>query len=207
MPTADLFQLVQIAYWLALATWFGGVLFVAVTAPVVFRTVRDNNPILPHVLSVNLEGQHGTLLAGSIVGNVLGRLARVQLVCGAVLLLAFVAHVFVIDLDGDNRTAAVLRALLLAGAGGVALYDNRVVWPRMWRQREVFVANADEPDVANPAKDEFDRGQRQSMTLLMTVLFLLVGLILFSASITPKRRTSTTPIAQPAAAGAADARP
>ena len=29
MSRADLFQLVQIVYWLALATWFGGVLFVA----------------------------------------------------------------------------------------------------------------------------------------------------------------------------------
>ena len=64
MSRADLFQLVQIVYWLALATWFGGVLFVAIAAPAVFRTVRENNPVLPHVLSVNLEGQHGTLLAG-----------------------------------------------------------------------------------------------------------------------------------------------
>src|SRR3954454_21167129 len=66
MPSSDLYQIVQIVYWLALATWFGGVLFVAISAPVILRTVRENNPILPHVLSVNLEGQHATLLAGSI---------------------------------------------------------------------------------------------------------------------------------------------
>ena len=37
-----------------------------------FRTVRESNPLLPLVLSVNLDGQHGTLLAGSIVSNLLG---------------------------------------------------------------------------------------------------------------------------------------
>ena len=82
MSRADLFQLVQIVYWLALATWFGGVLFVAMAVPAIFRTVGENNPVLPHVLSVNLEGQHGTLLSGSIVGSLLARLARVQLICG-----------------------------------------------------------------------------------------------------------------------------
>ena len=58
-----------------MATWFGGVLFVAVAAPIIFRTVRESNPVLPTVLSVNLENQHGTLLAGSIVGNLLATLA------------------------------------------------------------------------------------------------------------------------------------
>src|SRR5215212_915368 len=113
MPSSDLYQIVQIVYWLALATWFGGVLFVAMSAPIILRTVRENNPVLPHVLSVNLEGQHGTLLAGSIVGGILARLARLQLACAGVLLLALVAHFFVANMDGSNRTAAIIRTALL----------------------------------------------------------------------------------------------
>ncbi len=50
------FQLIQIVFWLALSTWFGAVLFIAVAAPIIFRTVRESNPVLPMVLSVNLEG-------------------------------------------------------------------------------------------------------------------------------------------------------
>jgi hypothetical protein len=187
MSRADLFQLVQIVYWLALATWFGGVLFVAIAAPVVFRTVRENNPVLPHVLSVNLEGQHGTLLAGSIVGSLIARLARLQLACGGVLVLALVAHLFVANVEGANGTAAIIRTALLLAAGGVALYDGWLVWPQVWRHRQEFIDHADEPEVANPAKDEFDRGQRRSVTLLMAVLFLLLGVILFSGNITPRR--------------------
>ena len=64
----------QIVYWLALATWFGGVVFVALSAPVVFNTVRQSNPILPRVLSVNVEDQHATLLDGTIVGNLIAPL-------------------------------------------------------------------------------------------------------------------------------------
>ena len=186
MSRVDLFQLVQIVYWLALATWFGGVLFVAMAAPVIFRTVRESNPVLPHVLSVNLEGQHGTLLAGSIVGSLLARLAWVQLLCGGGLLLAIVAHFFVANLSGANQTAAIIRTALLFAAGAVALYDGWYLWPQVWRHREEFIENADEPDVANPAKDQFDRGQRRSVALLMAVLFLLLGVILFSGNITPR---------------------
>jgi hypothetical protein len=81
---------VQIVYWLALSTWFGGVLFVALAAPVIFNTVRESNPILPTVLSVNLENQHSTLLAGSIVGNLIERLTRIEYACAAALLLGMV---------------------------------------------------------------------------------------------------------------------
>ena len=193
MSRADWFQLVQIVYWLALSTWFGGVLFVALAAPVVFRTVRDNNPVLPHVLSVNLEGQHATLLAGSIMGNLLARLARFQLACAAALLAAMVAHLFLANLDGANHTGAIIRTALLLAAGGVVLYDGWVVWPQLWRHRQEFIEHADEPDVANPAKDEFDRGQRRSVTLLMAVLFLLLGVILFSGNITPRRAAPELP--------------
>jgi hypothetical protein len=102
-------------YWLALATWFGGVLFIAVAAPIIFRTVRDHGPVLPSVLSVNLEGQHGTLLAGTIVGNLLSRLAQVGLACAGILLLALIAHPFIIDMTDANGTAAVLRSIMFLG--------------------------------------------------------------------------------------------
>jgi hypothetical protein len=65
-----------------------------------------------------------------------------------------------------------------------------VVWPEIWRHRQQFIDHADEPEVANPAKDQFDRGQRRSVTLLMVVLFLLLGIILFSGNITPRRAVS-----------------
>src|SRR5438128_371130 len=89
------FQVVQIVYWLALSTWFGAVVFLLVAPPVILRAVRDADPLLPGVLSVNLDGQHGTLLAGSIVGKLISSTHRIQLACCAAVALAVVAQWFV----------------------------------------------------------------------------------------------------------------
>ena len=94
MPLMDTaFHFVQMLFWIALSTWFGGVLFVAAASRVVFQTVREIDPILPTVLSVNLEGQHGTLLAGSIMANLLAMLRTVELLLrrAQALLLALVS--------------------------------------------------------------------------------------------------------------------
>lgn len=179
-----LFQLIQIVYWLGLATWFGGVLFVAIAAPVIFRTVRENNPLLPHVLSVNLENQHGTLLAGAIVGNLLRMLVRVQAVCAGALFLALGAQWFWVNLhDRSQLITIILRSALFVAAVILMAYDALSVAPKMWRHRQEYLDHADEPDIANPAKDQFDRLHHESVTILGIVLFVLLGMVLFSGSV------------------------
>ncbi len=176
-----LFQLVQVIYWLALSTWFGGVLFITAAAPVVLRTVRQSNPVLPHVLSVNLEGQHATLLGGTIIGNLISMLSRIELICAAVLLLTMGGQWFLIDIQNRwNLASAFVRSALYVAATGLVIYDWWFLWPRMWAAREKFIENADDPDIANPAREQFDRYQRESVTLLSTLLFLLLGIVLFS---------------------------
>ena len=48
------FHFVQMLFWVSLSTWFGGVLFVAAASRVIFQTIRESDPLLPTVLSVNL---------------------------------------------------------------------------------------------------------------------------------------------------------
>jgi hypothetical protein len=187
------FTLNQILYWLALATWFGGVLFIAIAAPIIFRTVRDGNPFLPSVLSVNLEGQHGTLLAGSIVGNLLTVLRRVSLACAAVLLVTMIGQWIMLGFDGENLVQPVVRAALLAAAVVLVVYDWRVVWPKVWKFRQEYIDHADEPDVANPAKDHFDRYHQESVRLLSILLAILLAMVLFSGNIRPAAITLTMP--------------
>jgi hypothetical protein len=181
------FPLVQTLYWIALATWFGGVLFIAVAAPVIFRTVKEHNPILPSVLSVNLEGQHGSLLAGTIIANLIAQLVRIELLCAGTLLVALVGQWFVTDTRGDNWLFPLLRSAMYLAAVGFVDYDWRVIWPKIRLFRDQYIQHADEPDVANPANDEFNRYQHESELLLRIRLALLLALILFSANITPKR--------------------
>lgn len=181
-----LFQVVQIIYWLALATWFGSGLFIAMAAPVVFQVVRRNNPILPGVLAVNLDGQHATLLANSIVAELMNRLNRLQVLCAAALLLALIAQPFVINMAERNTVAAVLRSVLFVLAAALVVYHWLALWPRIMRFRQEYIEHADEPEIANPAKEQFDREHHRSVWLLQAIVFLLLGVILFSANITPK---------------------
>lgn len=187
MESADLFQLVQIVYWLALATWFGGVLFIAIAAQVIHRTVRDAKPVLPNVLAVNLDDQHATLLSGSIVSNLLQRLTMIELICAAAMSAASLGQIFLIDLTSTNRVAMIMRVTMLLIAAGIVVYHWRVVWPKIEVFRKQYIDHADEPEIANPAKDQFDQEQKQSVTLLMIVLFLLLGILLFSGNITPAK--------------------
>src|ERR1700759_3634921 len=109
------YMLIQFLYWLPLATWFGGVLFVTVAAPIIFRTVRESDPTLPMVLSVNLEGQHATLLAGSIVANLLAMLIRVELACAAALLAALIGQWFALR-SSHQILLSVVRSAIYLGA-------------------------------------------------------------------------------------------
>jgi hypothetical protein len=74
---------------------------------------------------------------------------------------------------------------MIAIALAIAVFDRVVVWPRVFRFRQEYLDHADEPDIANPAKENFDREHHRSVTLLSAVLFLLLGTILFSANISP----------------------
>src|SRR5437867_8749948 len=90
------FDLIQVLYWLALSSWFGGVLLIAIAAPIIMRAMREEKPILPGVLSVNLESQHGTLLGGSIIGRIMDLLFRVELACAAVLFVTIAAQLILL---------------------------------------------------------------------------------------------------------------
>ena len=197
------FPLVQTLYWIALATWFGGVLFIAIAAPIVFRTVKEHNPILPTVLSVNLEGQHSALLAGTVVSNLIAQLVRIELLCAATLLVALVGQWFVTDTRGDAFLLPLIRSAMYLAAVGFVVYDWRVIWPKIRLFRDQYIHHADEPDVANPANDEFNRYQHESELLLRIRLALLLALVLFSANITPKRAEIPFPTARAATPPAA----
>src|SRR5258706_10965807 len=86
-----LFMLVQTVYWIALSVWFGGLLFISIIWPIIYRTIADADPTLPTVLSVNLEKSHGSLLAGHVVAHILRLFSTRPLGCPGALLLLLLA--------------------------------------------------------------------------------------------------------------------
>src|SRR3954465_208660 len=146
----DPFLFIQFFYWLSLSTWFGGVLFVTIAAPIIFRTIRESDPTLPTVLSVNLEGQHATLLAGSIVANLLSMLVRIELACAAAVGVAIVAQGFLVEHVGAPLVSSVLRTALFLAAVAISIYDWRVLSPRIWRDPRGDIQKAANPPGAHP---------------------------------------------------------
>jgi hypothetical protein len=183
MSLALLFTIVQVLYWVALSAWFGSAFFVAIAAPIILRTVREHQPLLPSVLSVNLEGQHGTLLGQTIIGALIGPLHRIALISAAVLLATLVAQWIIIHPRNAEIVAPALRSALFVAAVALLIYDWRVAWPRTWQYRQEYLDNADNPEIANPALDRFERATATTVLNLQIILGLLLGMILFSTNI------------------------
>jgi len=181
-----LFMLVQTVYWLALSVWFGGLMFIAIIWPIIYRTIGDYNPTLPTVLSVNLEKQHSSLLAGDVVANILRLFSRVQLLCAGTLVLTLIAQWGVMDLSQRNKLHAIIRGALFIAAATITLYDRYLIWPKLMQHRQTYIDHADEPEIANPAKDQFDRYQQESARLLSIQLVLLSLMMIFSGVVTPR---------------------
>jgi hypothetical protein len=179
------FLLIQTLYWLALAFWLGGVMFVAIAAPIIHRTIRQAHPNLPDVLSVNLENEHGSLLAGSIVGNLLRMLSSVQFFCAGIMLLMLIGQWFLMSRSNQAIVHGILRSSLFVGAVMLASYDRWILSPRIWHFRQEYIDHADEPELANPAKDQFDRYHRESVRVLFMLWGLLSLIVVFSSVVQP----------------------
>jgi hypothetical protein len=178
------FQLIQSIYWLALATWFGGAMFVALAWPIILATVRQEDPTLPRVLSVNVDHDHAGLLAGTIIGAIVRQVGLVQLGCAVAMLGPLIAQWFLMSSTYHNLIGGVARCTFYAGAVILLIYDRRVLWQRLWKARQEFIDNADDPEVANPIRERFNKHQRDSMFAMLLQLALLSLTIVFSSVIT-----------------------
>jgi hypothetical protein len=130
------------------------------------------------------------------VANLLKQLVQIELICAGGLLLALVGHWWVTDTSGQHWLLPLVRSAMYLAAVGVVLYDWLSLSPKIEGARDLYVEHADEPEVANPAKDEFDRLHRESVNLLFVRVALLLAMILFSAGITPKRALIQLPSSQ-----------
>jgi len=178
--------LVDAIYWLALATWFGTVLLSVIAPPIVLRVIREADPTLPRVLSVNLDAQHSVLLASNVIIEVLGTLFRLQAACAMALLPALVAKWLISDIAGLRVMVPIMVTALYIGAAGFHYYAWRIVLPKVAAHRAKFIEHADDPDIANAELDQFDRYSSEASSVVRNLLFVLLGMILFSSAMLPR---------------------
>jgi hypothetical protein len=177
------FQLIQTLYWLSLTLWLGGTLFIVLCWPIILNVLREEDPTLPRVLSVNVDHDHAALLAGTLVGALVKNFGRIQLACSGIVLATLAAQWFVVVLDSYGMLAGIARGALYFGALGLLLTDRFSVWPRVWAAREAFIEHADDPEIANPIRERFNQNQLTSIRLMLLQLTLLSLMIVFSVMI------------------------
>ncbi len=185
MSVAMISPLIDALYWLSLATWFGCVLTSAIVPPIIMRVILHADPTLPRVLSVNLDKQHSTLLAGDVIGAILATLFRLEAFCALALVLPLVGKWFTIHRTGVNLLVPILVTALYLLALAFLLYGWRIVWPKVLKHRQTYLDNADDPDIANVELDAFDRYSTELFSVVRNMLFALLGAILFSAAMQP----------------------
>lgn len=173
--------LINIVYWLALSIWFGGSVFIAIAAPIIFTELAEQDPTLPRVLSVNLDGEHATLLGGELVSKLLDGLWRVTVFCLIALAVTLVSQWVLIILQRDSLGPAIVRTSLLIAAGGVAYFNATRVRPRATTLRSSYVDAADDPEKAEPLRESFNKAQGETVLMLQIEVFVLLGLVAFSA--------------------------
>jgi hypothetical protein len=180
------YQTVQIFYWLVLAIWLGGIVFLAIAAPVIFRTVRRLDVRSGKYTDPNLIDEQTAVVAGEVVGMLLARLGQVQMVCATALLPLMIAQLVVADMSGTNFMAAILRFVLWAVAVGLLLYEWRSHYPRTWELRRRFLADAGDPEKADGSRAAFEREHRRSEQLFLAMICIVIGMVMLSANITPR---------------------
>jgi hypothetical protein len=177
----DGLTVIAIFYWLALAAWFGSVLFVAATTAIIHRTVEEADPTLPTVLSVNLEGRHAALLGGRIVGDLLSRLWTIEVLAMLVLAITTLGEWLYVLNGGRDVLLPAVRTVLLVAAGVAAWYGNRHLRSKAEAHRDQYVEVADDPEASQAEAEQFNAAQANASSMLVFELGALAGLVLFTA--------------------------
>ncbi|HVX85166.1 MAG TPA: hypothetical protein VH253_10160 [Phycisphaerae bacterium] len=167
------------AWWLGLAAYFGGMLALAVAAPVLFHTTRAQHISMPGIASPPLD--MGNETGGEIFGNILNAFAYVEVVALLLLLVGLLGK-----LRAGTRVSHVL-AVLYAVLALTVLVDLGYVRPKVWNTREtVRELAATAPGGAAgaafspPAKQSFDALHALSERLGQVKFWLLLAMLILS---------------------------
>jgi len=157
-------------FLLGLSVWLGGLAFIAVGAPAMFKVNRALGP--------------------QLVGAAMGAFTPVTYVCAALMLVGWLAEL-------RNNPSA--RAVLLCRAQGVciaamliiAVYAGRVVMPDLTAMQpqvvQIAARNPNAKVADNPIRARFDKAHKQYRSLTSLVVLLgLTTLGIFCARVSRK---------------------
>jgi len=182
-------------YWLALGTWLGAMVMLAIAAATAFQVSREHGVTLP---SMQYEGSHlagrdAEVFAGHVVGGMIDKLAIVQMACAVLIFITLLLQLTAFRATLHLRPGSagnVLRVLLLVVVLALLKFDRIHVNPTIHEHRTAMY----EPDISETAyttaRAAFDRYHKLSENVGKATVFLLIGAMFTSAfALHPKRDT------------------
>jgi len=148
--------------FLSLVLWIGGIVFFAIMAPTVFHTLPTR------------------LMAGTLVGNLLGKLHWIAICSGIVFLISSLLYS---RLSDGTAHVFAMRHILICGMLALTLVSQFWITPRMITLR-AQVTNFDTAATLNqPERVQFDALHHWSERIEQVILLMGLVVIYLTASI------------------------
>ncbi|MFA9480405.1 DUF4149 domain-containing protein [Phycisphaerales bacterium AB-hyl4] len=191
------FRFTQGLYYLALGTWFGALVMLAIAAAITFRTLEEHAFVLQTGLlhAAGVEPDHAAdaprIFAGEVVGQIIQGLTWLQAICAlvAIACLLLQTTLFRRRLANAGRSRAnLLRTLLVVGPALVLLLNVFWINPNVWQSREAMYDPARTETQRIEARLIFDHHHRLSeRTTGGAALMLAVAVLIspFAFRVTP----------------------
>ncbi|MGJ8635368.1 MAG: hypothetical protein ACSHX5_00790 [Phycisphaerales bacterium] len=159
------FELVHV---LALSVWMGAIALSGVVAAVIFPMMGKLKPTLGSY--PGYEGDHSTLTAGIVAGNIFLGVDTAQFVCASLALGSFIA--MIIKGYAISSLTRVLRSVLLLMTMGVLSYHLFLLMPGMTDDLSNYweAAKLGDTEVADFFKDSFMSNHEKAANSLKGLL-------------------------------------
>lgn len=173
-------------HFLALGTWFGAILMLAISAAMTFQTVRTYQPTLdlPPYNQPELASRSDAILAGAIVGRSLQGLKWVQIICATLVVVTLAVQMTAFRsylLKSRTSLLNITRLGLLAIPVIVLLVDILWITPSIWEYRDAMYAAPASAEKQMAARENFDRYHKLSERSVGLAALSLAGAAVISS--------------------------
>ncbi|HQY88502.1 MAG TPA: hypothetical protein PK402_07575 [Tepidisphaeraceae bacterium] len=186
-----MFQLLQTIYWIGLSSWFGSAVFLLLIVGTIFAVMRDQDPTLPKVLSVNIDGDHGVLLSIHLFTKLARVMTTFGFACAGAVLIGLAGQFVFGERAGPRFIDLIVRVGLMIASLGVMIYDRFVVTPKLASAIASYIDQADDPEATRENRERVIRAYHEAIAVLGGLACALGGLILFSANFSQAVMTVT----------------
>ena len=174
-----------VLFWLAVCVQLGGMVALAMAAPVIFRTTEQ---LQVKTTALPSHMDQAKQVGGEIFGNILEVFGSVEWVCVGIMAVGAIAQMWLGSVEGGWMWA---RKVLLLGLVITLAYDTAKVTPAVWSTRSAWRAAVTESAPSSQAsaqvekvaalEKEFKGWHEESEQMAITRLGLLLGIAVVTA--------------------------